>query len=256
MIDMRLTTLLVLPALLASGCVGFFPDGPIPERGITEFSNSFDSTAGDLDALFPEDFSIWTGQQLVGDANTLSLTSSRSNSPPYSLYANAEASGNPVSKADIVRGGLFFREGEEVWLQVVVYVPDKETSVDLYLLDIESTMYYGDPGRRIHVREDGTLRVESKGGFHGPSLTQGNGAIPLPKGEWVELVLAIALSTSNDGRVRLWQNSTLLIDEEARTLAESRSVIDRLQIGLTANPSAGTAEAWFDDVVVTRSPLR
>ena len=69
-------------------------------------------------------------------------------------------------------------------------------------------------------------------------------------------MLAIALSTSNDGRVRLWQNSTLLIDEEARTLAESRSVIDRLQIGLTANPSAGTAEAWFDDVVVTRSPLR
>jgi len=91
---------------------------------------------------------------------------------------------------------------------------------------------------------------------NGPSLTQGEDAVSLITGEWVELVLAIRLSSSNDGRVRLWQNSMLLIDAEARTLAESRSVLDRLQVGLTANPSGGTAEAWFDDVVVSSFPLR
>jgi hypothetical protein len=253
---MRMTTFLVLAVVLVSGCKGFMLDGPIPEEGITEFSNSFDATAGNFEALFPEDYSVWTGLQLVGDANTLSLTETRSTSPPYSLYASAESSDDPVSKADIVRGRLFFRDGDEVWIQVSVYVPDAPSSVDLYLIDIESTMYTGDPGRRIHLREDGTLRVESKGGFHGPSLTQGSDAISFPTGEWVELVIAIAFSSSNDGRVRLWQNATLLIDEEARTLAESRSVIDRLQIGLTANPSGGTAEAWFDDVIVTTTPLR
>jgi hypothetical protein len=47
----------------------------------------------------------------------------------------------------------------------------------------------------------------------------------LPAGEWVELVLAIELSTDANGRVRLRQDTTLLIDENARTLAESRSVV-------------------------------
>lgn len=195
-------------------------------------------------------------QQLGHDDNVVDLVDTKSRSIAYSLYARAEPNDDPVSKADIVKGGLFFREGDEIWIQVAVYVLSDPSPVELFLLDIESTMYNGDPGRRIHVRSDGTLRVESKGEFHGPSLSQDDPPIPLPTDEWVELVLALDLSASDDGRIRLWQNSDLLIDERARTLKESRSVLDRLQIGLTANPSGDTMEAWFDDVVVTTTPLR
>ena len=253
---MRPTVFLALAALVLSGCAGFLLDGPIPDSGLTEFSDSFDGTGGDFEALFPSDSSVWTGQQLVGSENVISLSDIRGRSPSYSFYAYSVPSDNPVSKADIVKGGLFFREGDEVWIQVAVWMGASSTAADLYLLDIESTMYRGDPGRRVHLRADGTLRVESKGRFHGPSLTQGDDPLQFPSGEWVELVLALELSTDADGRVRLWQNEVLLIDENAKTLAESRSVLDRLQIGLTANPSGGTAEAWFDDVVVTTTPLR
>jgi hypothetical protein len=142
---MRRIGLLFLVLLPLFGCARLLIDGPVPEGGVTEFANSFDGTAGDLDALFPEDLSGWTSRQLVGNANTISLTDARSKSPSFSFYARAAASDRPVSKADIGKDGLFFREGDEIWLQVAVYVPASPSSVDLYLLDIESTMYSGDP---------------------------------------------------------------------------------------------------------------
>ena len=82
------------------------------------------------------------------------------------------------------------------------------------------------------------------------------GAPKFPKDKWVEVKIHLRLSDGADGRMQVWQDGIKVLDEAGKTLPRSRTVYDRMQVGLTANNGHNQAQTLFvDDVVLSNRPL-
>jgi hypothetical protein len=244
-----------------------------PTTGIQAFSDTFNDINTLLD-LFLEDASRWTNVQvsvhstndpitledtrIFYESNGIYLETKPVFTPPYSLQFTVQPTEDAVSKAYLERDGLFFEMGDTLWVSFYVFIPSGTVTQNVAVLDIESTMYENAPGRQIQFGGGDTeLILESKEEFHGPSYRQNpETAVDFPKAEWVRLLVRLDLAADENGRSRIWQNATLVIDAQGPNMATPETVYDRIQIGLTANESDDLQTVYIDDVVVsTEQPV-
>ncbi|NOY07093.1 MAG: hypothetical protein GXO82_10785 [Chlorobi bacterium] len=79
--------------------------------------------------------------------------------------------------------------------------------------------------------------------------------IPLPKDEWVHIILHLRLSAGWEGRTEIRQDSVKIIDQYGQNLPADNTVYDRFQFGTTANGSSGDKVIYVDDVVISKQSL-
>jgi hypothetical protein len=230
------------------------------------FSDNFDNYSSIVD-LFPIDQSGWTNRQLVepdgttaissnsssyfSGSNRITLQSSQYLSIPNALRFDAPDSDTSVSKACVQLEGFTFGEGAEFWCSFDVYIDTDESIQNLFLADFESTEIEGGPGRRIQIRSDESVMLESKALYSGDNYPQEGSPVTLPKKAWVNIRLHLKLSSGSNGRSRVWQDNSLIIDTTGQNLPPDVQGYDRFQFGITANTSGTYQIVYIDNVQIS-----
>lgn len=225
------------------------------------FRDGFEGTAKTED-LFPRDCSRWNAMELQAaggpSANTVVLTNERAHSGANALKCVATPSdGHTASKADIERHGLRFVKGDEVWFSGWFWLEGAAEPSTLFLWDLESTALRNTPGRRLYLQNGEMIASDLGKWWTAKKFRAKSGAPKFPKDRWVEVKIHLHLSDGNDGRMVVWQDGVKVLDEMGKTLPRSRTVYDRLQVGLTANSGLKQTQTLFvDDVVLSNRPLK
>ena len=115
------------------------------------------------------------------------------------------------------------------------------------LIDLESAIVESAPGPRI-LLEGTHLEVELK--FGTKPRFKANTPRPFPLGAWVHVEVEYQLQPDDTGEVRLWQDGELLIDAKGQTLPLPNTILNSLEVGITAN-SASRTVLDVDDLVVS-----
>jgi hypothetical protein len=222
------------------------------------FSDGFEDAA-DLDELIR--LTRWHGIQRT-DGNRVEVSEQRAHQGTKSLMLYSESSKEGVSKADIQRTGLDFRQGDQVWSSAWFYLEGGgHEAHPVFLWDLEdtNTLIGGSPGRRIYLDESDLLCSDLKGEFPGDKKVfrqKWNEQVPFPKDRWVHLVVHMLLSAGDDGVMEVWQDGRKLLDSRGQTLPGRNSVYDRIQVGITAVNDVHSHTLYVDEFTISHEPLR
>lgn len=180
--------------------------------------------------------------------NRVEPTTERAHGGDRSLRcaAIAPARGMVTSKASINTELLHFKRNDRVRFSAWYWLEQKLEWATL--MDLETVWIDQHPGPRIVVN-GGALEVELK--WAGKPKWRQAKPLSLPTGRWV-LVEAEFLLHESDGRVRVWQDGNLIIDGTGQTLPLAESVLNDLEVGLSATAAAATV--YVDDVKIARQP--
>jgi len=170
-------------------------------------------------------------------------------------YAVAKNSKIGTSKASLATELLHFVSGDNFWFSAWCFIPSGHRPFGL--VDLESTWGSQYPGMRLVLSEEGYLWVELKSRNKVKYRQVHDKAVPLPLDKWVNLKLHFHLSEKdNEGRVRVWQDGDLIIDKYGKTLPNKETILNNLEIGITAH-SFGEVPAmvYFDNITVSDKPI-
>jgi hypothetical protein len=161
------------------------------------------------------------------------------------FFAAAPLESN-VSKTSLDTTLLYARKGDQLWFSAYYYVAG---GMPRTLADFETTTLMGGPGPRLillgDLASDPYLGVELKHGFK-PTYRQEDNLMPFPRKQWVHVLLHLTLSNQGDGRIQVWQDCQLIVDARGRNLPKADSVLDRMQLGITATDLETTL--FLDDL--------
>ncbi len=235
----------------------------------TEFSDNFNSGSGVTDLLLP-DASRYTSFVLLSpmaptipDYNALrncifagtcdfldnridfDPKSGRNGSQSLRFYSVSPSEDMITAKSLVERGLFFFRKGDTAWFSGWYKA---EETLPFTLLDFEVSGIIYRPGIRLTIR-GGALSVELKW-LDKPQYLQESGAeILFPVDQWVHVQMRVLFSEDESGEVEVWQNGVRIINQQGRTLPTAESVVDFMQIGITATPRESVLHV--DDVQVS-----
>lgn len=168
--------------------------------------------------------------------NRLDVLAAAGHDGGVGLRATALApTGNMITaKASIDRELVHFVRGDVVkigaWFRVVEGKP-------FGLIDLEAAYVDQAPGPRVLLVGD-HLEVELKFGekpHFKPSVSRA-----FPIGPWVRVEVELELQPDATGSVRLWQDGELLIDTKGQTLPLPNTILNSLELGITANNEVKT----------------
>lgn len=254
---MKIYSLLILFSLLVTSCKIDSSDEP------SHFSDSFDN-AQTITDLFPDDESQWSYTQITREANDLDVDTAFGNYASGSVHFVASPSDNEgASKCSINKQFMAFREGQVFHMSAWFFIGGSEKRDYLFIFDLEEKAIIGaGPGMRLAlIGNDGWLEVEHK--YNMPNIKQREGyEISFPRNEWVHVEMETLLSKKDNGYVKVWQNSTLILDQDNwQTLPRdllyfqqgTKGEYDSVEFGITANSHDGNTEMWVDDIEVWTS---
>ncbi len=164
-------------------------------------------------------------------------------------YAVAGTEAVPVSKASLSSILVHAVEGDTVDLSAWYFI---EQGMPVGLMDLESSFIDQGPGMRVLADQTGRLRVELK---WGDKPTYRSEAV-LPVGRWTQLRLRILLSAAQSGTIELWVDNEPVIDATGQTLPLGDTILDRFEIGTTANNDLGPVTMFVDDVRIETRRVR
>lgn len=196
--------------------------------------------------------------QLQPEQNAVELTTEVVHSGRQSLKCFATAKrGDGASKADIGRGGFRFVKGDHVWSQCWLFLKGTEDASLVFLWDLECSSKWQSPGRRLYLQSGGVLTSDIGKWFFAHVFRQPwDRGVPFPRDRWVRLKVHLFLSESSDGVMEVWQDETKVLDGHGQTLPTSKTVYDRLQVGITANGNHTHAHTLYvDDVIISNRPI-
>lgn len=203
----------------------------------------------------------WQGMESQGGAgptaSSVTLSSERSHSGTTALKCFAGPfDGKKASEADIEREGLRFVKGDDVWFSGWYWLEGNTEGSTVFLWDLESTAMRNTPGRRLYLQNGEMIASDLGKWWTMKKFRAVHGAPKFPKDRWVEVKIHLHLSDGEDGRMQVWQDGVKVLDETGKTLPRSRTVYDRMQVGLTANNGRKQPQTLFvDDVVLSNRPL-
>lgn len=142
-----------------------------------------------------------------------------------------------TSKASIETPLVHYVRGDHVTITAWVRVR-ADGGVPYGLIDLESTWIEGAAGPRVLI-EGGALEVELKFGDK-PRFKQTD-PVPFPVGEWVELKVEYDLEPDEKGRVQVSQNGSQVIDARGQTLPLPNTILNSLEMGITAYDGKGAS---------------
>jgi hypothetical protein len=218
------------------------------------FQDGFeDATA--LPDLFPLDLSRWHSTQIEppGGNSLVELSAAPVHTGTVALRCATDAFGTDLPKADIVRFGFAFREGDDFWMSAWFYLESSPSSLSMFIADLEDTDA-GSRGRRLYFTGTTGSQLACDAKFPASTVRQTPGSeIDFPKDQWVHIRWHMRLSSNSSlGLVEVWQDGAKILDSNTETLPSLGNGYDRLQIGITANGNTSSAQTLFvDDVSIS-----
>ncbi len=244
------------------------------------FEDGFETSANDLNELFPQDQSRWTNIQLVhpeGGTNVLELNSEVVLDGASSLRFFSKKGDAILSKVDIEKGGFRAEEGSSIAIEGNFFISTEGDIENLVLVDLECCSCWDPtvpdnqcPGVRLMMKGGDYLSIE-RGKIVQSSIVQSSQ--PFPRGEWVNVRWEMELSAGEDGLNRLFINGSEVITETAMNMPnadvfreefqrhdiefelQQPIFYERFQIGATANSSPSDVEMYLDDVMLEVTPM-
>lgn len=242
------------------------------------FEDGFETQNNLIDELFPSNGSRWSSIQQTDPSNAtneISISTNEFSEGQNALRLLAQQSDDQLSKIDIEKGGLNITSGDKVIIKANFYINSAESLENLLLIDLECCSCWdptvGDnfgaenqcPGVRLMMSGGNDYLSIERGKISGTTLLQTN--FSFPRNQWVSVQWEMTLSDSADGLNRLLINGTEVINETGMNMPNAavfKEVFlnqginftlqepifyERVQIGATANPTAGTIELFVDD---------
>lgn len=227
-----------------------------PAEKTIELNNSYFmdgfENALTLQDLFVKDLSRWHGVQKIPETNRIEIDGENVHSGENSLKLWAEKSKETVSKSDVIREGIAFKRGDDLWFSGYFYIPEGTDTRGVFLLDFEDSKLYQGPGRRFYIQEGEKLASDQKG-F--PKRETFRSASPIIKNKWFNLKVHMFLSYGADGKLEVWQAGIKIIEGNGPNLPSSSSIYDRMQIGITANQDLYDQIIYIDDIIVSKDEI-
>lgn len=257
-------------------------DESAPEADPTQegflFEDGFETESNSLDELFPSDGSRWSLVQQVDPSyatNEISIVDNEFSEGQNAIRFLAKASDDQLSKIDIEKGGLNIKSGDRVIIKADFYVVGNEPIENLLLLDLECCSCWdpmvGDnygsenqcPGIRLMMSGGNDYLSIERGKISGTTLQQTD--LAFPRNQWVTVQWEMTMSDNENGLNRLLINGYEVINEAGMNMPNAQVFADvflnegidftlqeptfyeRVQIGATANPTAGEVELFVDD---------
>jgi hypothetical protein len=153
-----------------------------------------------------------------------------------------------TAKASLETTAAWFVAGDDVWLGGRFRI---DRGLPLTLLDLEGSHVVEGPGPRVMLFPGRRLGVELK---WGEKPTWVSDAV-FPVDEWAELVVHYRLDPGRDGVIQLWLDGALVLDATGQTLPLGDMVLDRVEVGISANDTRdGDTVVRADDVWFGTAP--
>lgn len=268
-------------AIIALIFVGCDKDENKSEEPLEEnflFQDGFETQNDLLDELFPANGNRWSTIQKTDPTNAtneISISNTEFSEGQNSLRVLAYQSDSDLSKVDIEKNGLNIISGDKVTINADFYIVGTEPIENLLLLDLECCSCWdpnvGDnfgsenqcPGVRLMMSGGNDYLSIERGKISGTTLQQTNFAFP--RNQWVTVQWEMTMSDNENGLNRLVINGNEVINETGMNMPNAQVFADiflnqgidftlqeptfyeRVQIGVTANPTAGNIELFVDD---------
>lgn len=271
-----------LSLLIFTGCDTNGPDSrETPEKKFL-FEDGFETVNGSLEELFPSDASRWTKLQQTDPTtatNEISISGSEFSEGKDALRVFAYQSDSQLSKMDIEKGGLNIRSGDKVTIRADFFISGTQSLENLLLIDLECCSCWdpnvGDnygsenqcPGVRLMMSGGNDYLAIERGKISGVTLEQSE--ITFPRNQWVSVQWEMTLSDSDNGQNKLLINGIEVINENAMNMPNAQifrdvfanegiefnlqqpTFYERVQIGVTANPTAADVELFVDNFSIS-----
>lgn len=242
------------------------------------FEDGFETQNRQLDELFPSNGSRWSTIQQTDPSsatNEIAIDNSEFTEGQNSLHIIANQSDAQLSKIDIEKNGLNIRSGDIVTIKADFYISGTQPLENLLLIDLECCSCWdpnvGDnygsenqcPGVRLMMSgEDDYLSIE-RGKISGTTIQQSD--VAFPRNQWVTVEWEMTLSDNDNGQNKLTIDGIEVINLNAMNMPNARifrdvfanegiefnlqepTFYERVQIGATANPTAGNVELFVDN---------
>ena len=271
----------IIFAIIAFIFMGCDKDENNPEEHLEEsflFEDGFETQNNLLDELFPSNGNRWSTIQQTDPTNTtneISISNTEFNEGQNSLRVLAYQSDSDLSKVDIEKNGLNIISGNKVTIKADFYIVGTESIENLLLLDLECCSCWdptvGDnygsenqcPGVRLMMSGGNDYLSIERGKISGATMQQTDFAFP--RNQWVTVQWEMTMSDNENGLNRLIINGNEVLNETGMNMPNAQVFTDvflnqgidftlqeptfyeRVQIGATANPTAGNIELFVDD---------
>jgi hypothetical protein len=195
-----------------------------------------------------------SGSKPGNPANRVETTTEQVHSGKFAMKAYTPKDPNDQQKADLSRELFFFPPGSDCWYSAWYFIPGHSSIENMFIFDLEATQRQGVGRRLMFSGPNGQyLMLEGKRST-GPQYAQAQNPVPFPRHQWVHLKLHLHLSTGDDGRVELWQNSKLVLDKQGPNMPPD-TFYDRIEVGQTSNNTHQEQTVYVDDVRVSDKPI-
>jgi len=242
------------------------------------FEDGFETQNNSIDELFPSNGERWSTIQQTNPTNAtneISISNTEFSEGQNALRIIAFQSDSDLSKVDIEKNGLNITSGNKVTIKADFYIVGTQPIENLLLIDLECCSCWdptvGDnygsenqcPGIRLMMSGGNDYLSIERGKISGTTIQQTNFAFP--RNQWVTVQWEMTMSDDENGLNRLIINATEVINETGMNMPNAQIFADvfqnlgidftlqeptfyeRVQIGATANPTAGTIELFVDD---------
>ena len=242
------------------------------------FEDGFETQNNAIDELFTLDGSRWSLIQQTDPSNAtneISIINNEFSEGQNAIRFLSYPSDEQLSKIDIEKGGLNIKSGDRVIIQADFYINGNESLENLFLIDLECCSCWdpdvGDnfgaenqcPGVRLMMAGGNDYLSIERGKIAGTTLRQTN--FTFPRNQWVSVQWEMTLSPNENGLNRLLINGTEVLNESAMNMPNAQifkdtfanegidftlkepTIYERVQIGATANPTAGNIELFVDN---------
>lgn len=237
------------------------------------FEDGFETQNNSFYELFPSDGSRWTTFQQTDPTNAtneIGISGDEFSEGQNSLRLFSNQSDADLSKIDIEKGGLNIGSGSELTIKADFYIVGTASLENLLLIDVECCSCWdptiGDnqcPGVRLMMAGGNDYLAIERGKIAGTVLEQTNFAFP--RDQWVSVEWNMTLSDNENGVNRLLINGTEILNESGMNMPNAEifreafltegidftlqepTFYERVQIGATANPTAGNIEMFVDN---------
>ena len=152
-----------------------------------------------------------------------------------------------TSKSHLGYKDIQYTRDQVVTVSADFYIP-AASSGRVTLFDIEDNRRAGNPGIRIQVEEGRVTYNPDKLGL--PII---RGPATIPKEQWFELRVELLISDTRDGRVRIWVEEALVLEEDTQTLLVQMLGYTSIQGGITARLET-EYELFMDNFLILLAP--
>lgn len=265
-------------ALIFLGCDKNENNTEEPSAKSFLFEDGFETQNNLLDELFPSNGNRWSTIQQTDPRNAtneISISNTEFSEGQNALKVFAYQSDFDLSKVDIEKNGLNISSGDKVTIKADFYIVGTEPIENLLLLDLECCSCWdptvGDnygsenqcPGVRLMMSGGNDYLSIERGKISGTTIQQTSFAFP--RNQWVKVQWEMTMSANENGMNRLIINGTevinavgmnmpnaqvfedIFLNQGIRFTLQEPTFYERVQIGATANPTAGNIELFVDD---------